>query len=202
VAQEAGRYAGPVIEEIVPGVLHWTAFRDTIGEEVHSYAVPASGVLIDPMDPGEPLPGPERILLTNRHHYRDSGSFGCPVLCQRDGLHEFEGGLAVEGFSFGDEVAPGITAQRVAVLCPEETAFHIAPAGALSFADAIVRDQDGPLRFVSDYLLGDDPEAIKAGLRDSFRALLELDFDSILMAHGPPVVGGGKDALREFVSVR
>jgi hypothetical protein len=187
-----------VIEEILPGVFHWTAFRDTIGQDVHSYYVAGPRVAIDPMQPDEPLDQPERILLTNRHHYRDSGRFGCPVLCQRDGLHQFEGGPAVQGFSFGDEVAAGITAERVAVLCPEETAFYIASAGALSFADAIVRDDGGPLRFVSDWLLGDDPEAIKAGLRDSFRALLELDFDSILMAHGTPMVGGGKDALREF----
>jgi hypothetical protein len=198
-----------VIEEILPGVLHWTAFRDTIGAEVHSYAVPEARVLIDPMEPDEGLEWfgqhgpPERILLTNRHHYRHSGRFvdryGCRVRCQREGLQEFEGGPAVEGFAFGDELAPGISAQRVAVLCPEETAFHIdAGAGALSFADAIVRDRDGPLRFVPDYLLGGDPEAIKNGLRESFAALLELDFDSILLAHGPPIVGGGKAALREF----
>jgi hypothetical protein len=197
-----------VIQEILPGVLHWTAFRDTIGADVHSYAIPQSRALIDPMEPDEGLDlfaqhgPPERILLTNRHHYRDSGRFvdryGARVRCQRDGLREFEGGAAVEGFSFGDEVAPGITAQRVAVLCPEETAFYIAAPGALSFADAIVRTGDGPLRFVSDHLLGDDPEEIKSGLRESFRALLELDFDSILLAHGQPIVGGGKEALREF----
>lgn len=210
MAQPGGRYAAPVIEEIIPGVLHWTAFRDTIGTDVHCYAVPESRVLIDPLVPDAGLDWfeqhgpPERILLTNRHHYRDSGRFtdryGCRILCQRDGLHEFEGGPAVKGFSFGDQVAPGITAERVAVLTPEETAFHIASAGALSFADAIVRDEDGPLRFVSDHLLGDDPVAIKSGLRESFRALLELDFDSILLAHGPPVVGGGKEALREFAA--
>jgi glyoxylase-like metal-dependent hydrolase (beta-lactamase superfamily II) len=197
-----------VIEEILPGVLHWTAFRDTIGRDVHSYYVPESLALIDPMQPDEGLDWfgqhgpPERILLTNRHHYRNSGTFvdrfGCRVLCQRDGLREFEGGAAVNGFSFGDEVAPGISAERVAVLCPEETAFYIGSAGALSFADAIVRGDDGALRFVSDPLLGDDPEAIKDGLRESFRALLELDFDSILLAHGQPLVGGGKEALREF----
>jgi glyoxylase-like metal-dependent hydrolase (beta-lactamase superfamily II) len=197
-----------VIEEILPGVLHWTAFRNTIGADVHSYAVPESRALIDPMVPDagvewfEQHGPPERILLTNRHHYRDSGRFadhyGCRVLCHRAGLREFEGGAAVQGFSFGDEVAPGITAERVAVLTPEETAFYIASAGALSFADAIVRSDDGQLRFVSDPLLGDDPEAIRSGLRESFRALLELDFDSILLAHGAPIVGGGKDALREF----
>ena len=199
-----------MIEEILPGVLHWTAFRDTIGEQVHSYCVPESRVLIDPMEPDVGLDWfeqhgpPELILLTNRHHYRHSGRFvdryGCRVLCHRDGLYEFEGEARVNGFSFGDELAPGITAERVAVLCPEETAFLIeSGSGALSFADAIVRDDGGPLRFVSDWLLGDDPEAVKSGLRESFRQLLELDFDNLLLAHGSPLVGGGKDALREFV---
>jgi hypothetical protein len=198
-----------VIEEIFPGVLHWTAFRDTIGADVHSYCVPESLAVIDPMEPPEGLDWfeqqrPERILLTNRHHYRHSGRFvdrfGCRVLCHRAGLHEFYGGPAVDPFSFGDEVAPGITAQRVAVLTPEETAFHItAGGGALSFADAVIRRDGGALDFVSDHLLGDDPEAVKAGLRESFRELLELEFDNLLFAHGAPLVGGGKDALREFV---
>jgi glyoxylase-like metal-dependent hydrolase (beta-lactamase superfamily II) len=199
-----------VIEEILPGVLHWTAFRKTIGTDVHSYCVPEARVLIDPMEPDQGLDWfqqqgpPERILLTNRHHYRDSGPlvdrYGCRVRCHRDGLHEFAGGPAVEGFVFGDEVAPGITAERVAVLCPEETAFYNADAGALSFGDALVRDNGGPLRFVSDSLLGDDPEAVKSGLRESFQALLELDFDNILLAHGAPMVGGAKEALSEFAA--
>jgi hypothetical protein len=198
-----------VIEEIIPGVLHWTAFRDTIGMDVHSYCVPESRVVIDPMEPDEGLDWfeqqrPERILLTNRHHYRHSGRFvdrfGCHVLCHRSGLHEFHGGPAIRGFEFGDEVAPGITAQRVAELCPEETAFFVAAGGgALSFADALVRADDGALRFVPDYLIGDDPEAVKAAMLESLRQLLELDFDNLLLAHGEPMVGGGKDALREFV---
>ena len=199
-----------MIEEILPGVLHWTAFRETIGMDVHSYCVPDSLVVIDPMEPAEGLDWfeqncrPERILLTNRHHYRHSGRFvdrfGCRVRCHRAGLHEFAGGPAVEGFDFGDEVAPGITAPRVAELCPEETAFFVAAGGgALSFADALVRNDGGPLAFVPDYLIGDDAEAVKAGMLESFRELLELDFDHLLLAHGQPMVGGGKDALREFV---
>ena len=67
---------------------------------------------------------PQRIVLTNRHHYRDSDRFGCPVLCHEAGLHEFDGG--VEGFAFGDELAPGVRALEVGVLTPEETALHLA----------------------------------------------------------------------------
>ena len=54
------------------------------------------------------------------------------------------------------------------------------------------------MAFVPDGLM-DEPEWAKAGLREAYRALLHLDFDHMLLAHGDPVVGGGKEALRAFV---
>jgi len=194
----------PVMDEIQPGVLHWTAFRDTIGANVHSYFHVASGTLIDPMEPPEgidALPRPERIVLINRHHYRDSDRFGCPVLCHEAGLHEFEDGPEVKGVAFGDELAPGVTAHEVGVLTPEEAAVHLAGegGGALAFADALIRGRDGELGFVPDSLLGDDPAAIKEGLRAAFRRLCdEVEFDALLLAHGEPIGSGGRSALRAF----
>jgi hypothetical protein len=47
----------------------------------------------------------------------------------------------------------------------------------------------------------DDPERDKAGLRAAYRGLLELDFDLLLLAHGGPVAGDGKEQLRAFVEV-
>ena len=98
------------MEEIAPGIFHWTAFHDGIRQQVHSYYVPGSAALIDPMEPDEGLDWfaertpPERILLSNRHHYRHTGRFvdrfGSRVLCHKAGLHEFHGGPAVEGFEF------------------------------------------------------------------------------------------------------
>jgi len=41
---------------------------------------------------------------------------------------------------------------------------------------------------------------VRAGLRESLRALLDLDYDSLLFAHGDPFIGGAKAALREFTS--
>ena len=52
--------------------------------------------------------------------------------------------------------------------------------------------------FFSDSLLGDDPEGVKAGLRQAYSRVLDRDFDNLLFAHGDPIVGGGKDALRDF----
>lgn len=199
------------MQELAPGIFHWTAFHDGIRQDVHSYYVPAAAALIDPMEPAEGLDWfgaretPERILLTNRHHYRHSGRFvdrfGCNVFCQRAGLHEFEGGPAVKGFRDGDEVAPGIVAHEVGSLCPEESALHVQHGpGALSVADGVVRWRKGdPLGFVPEFLLGDNPESVKAGLAAAYRRLAgELDFDLLLMAHGDPIVGGARDSLRAF----
>ena len=57
--------------------------------------------------------------------------------------------------------------------------------GFLSVADGLI-NYDG-LGFVSDNLIGDDPEAVKDGLRTSYHRLLSLDFDGLMCAHGDPM---------------
>jgi hypothetical protein len=200
------------VKEIIPGIWHWTAFHEGIGFDVSSYYVDRAAALIDPMLPQEGVEAfrgraPEVILLTNRHHYRHSDqfveAFGCRVLCHSAGLHEFAGGPDVDGFSFGDDVANGVLALEVGILTPEETAFHIdSVPGALSFADAFVNYPDSGLGFVPDELIGDDPEGVKEGLRESFRRLLAHDFDALLVAHGDPMPRGGKTALLQLAAGR
>jgi hypothetical protein len=193
------------MNEIQPGLLHWTAYHEGIGEDVHSYFHVPSGTVLDPMEPLAGLDAlaregrPQRIVLTNRHHYRHSDrfreAFDCPVLCHEAGLHEFDGG--VEAFAWGDELAPGVRAHEVGVLCPEETALQA--GNALAFADSVIRGRHGELGFVPDELLGDDPLAIRRGLRERFHALAEaVEFDALLLAHGEPVTRGGRTALRTF----
>jgi hypothetical protein len=200
------------MEEIRPGLYHWTALHPRIREQVSSYFVEPSRTLIDPMLPPdggvEPFRGrpPERIVLTNRHHYRDSdafvGEFGCSVLCHEAGLHEFEGGPDVEGFSFGQELTDGIVALEVGTICPEESALLIdATDRALAFADGLIR-YGGELGFVPDALLGDDPDRVKRGLLDALAGLADHDPQDLLFAHGDPLVGDGGDALRRFVASR
>jgi len=200
------------VEEIAPGLWHWTARHDQINMDVSSYYLLPERVVIDPMVPPEGLEWfeqrepPEHVLLTNRHHDRHAWrlreAFNCTVHCIRNGLHELEGRGSVEAFDFGDELPGGAVAFEVDAICPDETALHIAAKRALACADGIVRGpgQSG-LTFVPDQFM-DDPEQTKAGLRDSYRRLLDLDFELLLLAHGEPIVARGKEALLAFVHAR
>lgn len=198
------------IRELLPGIYHWTAIHPRIRLPVDSYYIEPARTVLDPMVPREGLEWferretPSQIVLTNRHHLRHSErymeAFGCPIRCSDAGLHEFKRGPKVEGFAFGEELAPEITAHQLGAICPDDTALHIRTAGdgALAFADGLTRPRGGGLAFVPGFLMGDDPAAVRAGLRESLRRLLELDFDNLLFAHGEPLVGGGKVALRAF----
>ena len=98
---------------------------------------------------------------------------------------------------------PGdIEAVEIGALCPDETALVLTqPAGVIALADAAVRmEPDSPLGFVPDEYMGNDPEAVKAGLKTACRRLLERNFDHLLLAHGNPWIGGAKKALQEHLS--
>lgn len=195
------------MREILPRVFHWTVIHPKIKIEVSSYYLADEEVLIDPLEPKEGLDWfptkPKHILLTNRHHYRDSGKFagrfGCAVWCVETGLHEFQHGEEVRPFRFGDRLPGDITAVEIGALCPDETALHIPRAeGLVALADGAIRLEDGPLQFVPEQYIGDDPVGVKAKLQESYRRLLERNFDHLLLAHGWPWVGGGRQALRDF----
>jgi hypothetical protein len=197
------------MDELAPGLWHWTARHDHIGSEVSSYYLEPERVAIDVMLPAEGIDWlaahgpPEHVLLTNRHHDRHAWQlqqvFGCSVHCIRNGLYELDGRGRAQAFDFGDELPGGVIVHEVDAICPDETALHIPAHRALACADGVVRwEPGGRLTFVPDSLM-DDPEQTKAALRAAYRGLLELDFDLLLLAHGEPVLGGAKEALREFL---
>ena len=198
------------MNEIAPDLWHWTARRESIRAEVSSYHLARERVLIDPMIPPAGLAwferhgSPEHLILTNRHHDRDAWrlqeAFGCTVHCVANGVYELDGRGPVEAFEFGDELPGGIVAHEVDAICPDETALHVPRHRALACADGVVRRRAGDeLQFVPDALM-DDPEETRHRLREAYRRLLELDFDLLLLAHGDPIVGGARDALRAFVA--
>jgi glyoxylase-like metal-dependent hydrolase (beta-lactamase superfamily II) len=197
------------VQEIRPGIWHWTARHPKIGMDVSSYCLPDLGLLIDPLAPpdvidrlGEMGP-PNEIFLTNRHHYRSCGElverFGCTVRAPKVGMHEFNQGEPVEPYDFGDELLGGaVTAHEVGGICPDESALHIPSFRALAVADGVI-SYDG-LRFVPDQYF-DDPERDQQALKEAYSRLVEeLDFDTLVTAHGEPIPSGAQDQLREFAA--
>ena len=198
------------MQEILPGLWHWTTFHDGIGARVSSYYVEPAGALIDPRMPEEGPDAlaarvrPQQVVMTSglhaRHAEQFGEAFGCVIRASHEALERLDGRLDAEPYDDGDEVAPGITAIHIGKLCPDEYALHIALAeGAIAFADALLRYGDS-LAFVPDELMGDDPASVKDGLADALRGLLTRDFEHLLFAHGEPLIGGGKAALRDFLT--
>jgi hypothetical protein len=203
------------IEEVLPGVFHWTARHPKIHIEVSSYWLEHDGVLFDPLVPeAEGLDwfaarasAPAAIVLSNRHHYRESDRFaerfGCSVHCNRSGLHEFTHGERVQGFDIGAQLAGGVVACELDAICPDDTALHMPAHGALVIADGVVtggpHGEDGALGFVPDSLM-DEPEQTKRGLLAACERLLsELEFEHLLLAHGGPHIGNGRELLQDLV---
>ncbi|HSC01912.1 MAG TPA: hypothetical protein VLC49_01295 [Solirubrobacteraceae bacterium] len=197
------------MDEIAPGLWHWTAVRERIGMEVSSYYLESERVIVDPMIPPAGLDwfaahgAPEHAVLTNRHHDRDAWrlheAFGCAVHCIRNGLHEIKSRGPVVAFDFGDELPGGIHVHEVDAICPDETALYIPRHRALAVADGVVRWRgDDELQFVPDSLM-DNPVQTKQQLRDAYRRLLELDFERLLLAHGDPLTTDARGALRAFI---
>jgi hypothetical protein len=198
------------MDEILPGIMHWVAVHPNTGQPAHSAFLVESGTLIDPMVPDEGLGWfeehrPARALLTNRHHRRGVETFarelGCSIHLHPAGLHEFEG-VDVTPMPPGDTPAPGVTVLDFGTLTPEEVILHIAAGpGVIAIADSIARDRHGRLGFFSDSLLGDDPEAVKHGIRAGLRRILdEWEFDAMLMAHGEPQATGARAELEAFAA--
>ncbi len=204
------------MDEVLPGVWHWTTVHPRIRIPVASYWLGTAGVLIDPLVPAEeglswfearPTP-PAAVLLSNRHHFRESArfaeAFGCSVHCNRAGLHEFGPGERVVGFDPGDRLAGGVVACEVGGICPDDTALYLPEQRAVVLADAVVsggpHGRAGPLGFVPDGLMDDPAETKRSLLAALSRLLEELEFEHLLLAHGGPVLDDGRAQLQELVS--
>ena len=156
-------------------------------------------MLVDPLDPPEEVRGARHVLLTVFWHHR--------ALPGLDAEHVWASGRTVKALANrGVEVTDPI---RADVRLPGgaeavETARHgelvywlpeqraVAVGDVLLGAGAKPRPTEDPLRLCPERWLG---KATHDDLRASLRPLLELPVEHVLVSHGRPVVGGGRDAL-------
>jgi hypothetical protein len=176
---------------------------------VSSYYLARERVLLDPLLPSpnglrwlERHGPPEHIILTNRLHSRHSAKLvaelGCTVHCNRAGLSHLAPELKARGFRGGDKLPGGIVAIQIGALCPDESALHLPRLRAAAVADGVIRMGNGPLTTVPDDLLVDDPRdapRVKRALGKAYRELARRKWDHLLLAHGRPLIGDGREAL-------
>jgi glyoxylase-like metal-dependent hydrolase (beta-lactamase superfamily II) len=196
------------MREIVPGVLTWPWWSERHGYDFNGFLVrdPGGNVCIDPVEPGEAdmdalvREGVARILLTNRNHVRAASRVRAATGA-RVAIHPADAAHARgQGATIDDELAAGAVVGPLAVIgvpgkSPGEVALHWPARRLLIVGDAIVGNPPGACALLPDRVM-DDPRA----LRTSVRVLLALDFDTLLVGDGAPIVRGAKERLRELVA--
>jgi hypothetical protein len=179
-------------------------------------AAPGDVLLIDPLLAGDDDPvwdliartdGPIRILITITYHVRSAEAVrdrlggqrevtihGHPAVAKR-----LSSTAGFEPFSPGDELPAGVSAHPIGKPRRYETPLLLPTHDALVFADAVVGTDEGP-RIWSGEKVDDRVRRFYAEkFVPTLLPLLELDFDRLLFTHGPSIVGGGKDGLREAI---
>jgi hypothetical protein len=207
--------------QLAPGLWSWARRHPEwhpgeFGSEVVCFlAAGEEALLIDPLlegpeDPAWQLIDAElgkalRILISIPYHvrsaedvrerYRDRATVsihGHRACARKLGSTE-----AFEPFAPGDSLPGGVTAHRIGKPVRFETPLHLPSHDALVFGDAIAGTEDGP-RIWSGERVGERVSRFYSErFVPSVEPLLDLDFDRLLLAHGPSVMDGGKRALRD-----
>jgi glyoxylase-like metal-dependent hydrolase (beta-lactamase superfamily II) len=196
------------MREIVRDVFTWSRPSEPHGYDFNGYLVrhAAGNVCIDPVPP-EPEDlreiarlGVATIALTNRNHVRAAnlvrGETGARTV-----LHAEDTAYArAQGAEIDDRIAAGALVGPLVVVAvpgksPGEIALHWPERGILFVGDAVVGNPPGHCTLLREKVL-DDP----ARLRASVEALLALEFDTLLVGDGAPILGGAHERLAELVA--
>ena len=201
------RRLDPELTELAPGLYRWTAIHpDAVpapepagpadwGPYVASvaYAAPKALVLVDPLVPAdrpklqaaldalvESHDRPVAILTTLKWHRRS-----------RDELAERYGAATSRAKGALPE---GV--ETVTIAGAGETMVWLPEPRALVPGDRLLGDDAGGLRLCPDSWLRYLPSGMRqAELREALRPLLDLPVELVLVAHGEPVLKGGRAAI-------
>lgn len=196
------------MREILPGILTWPWFSARHGYDFNGWLVrdPGGNVCIDPVEMTDDLldeiarEGVARVLLTNRNHFRASMRVRERTKA-RIAIHPADAAFAREkGTTIDDELRLG---QRVGPFTvvdahgksPGEIALQWPERRILVIGDACVGKPPGECALLPDAAIDDKPALI-----ESLRRLAKLDFDSLLLGDGAPVLEGGRAALERLVA--
>ena len=192
------------MREVVTGILTWPWRSEPHGYDFNGYLVRhASGnVCIDPVVAADDqlaalaAEGVATIAVTNRNHVRAANAVRARTGA-RTLIHAADAAYAsAQGAIVDGEIVPGarvgpLTVVAVPGKSPGEVAFHWPERRILIVGDAIIGNPPGACAFLREKVMDDPPR-----LRASVRALLALDFDTLLVGDGVSIVGGAKECVR------
>jgi hypothetical protein len=195
------------MEQLAPGLRRFAVWHEDWEEEVGWVAVDTDDglVLIDPLDPPEELRAPAHVLYTVYWHARDGAKLRAGRVWA--GSRSVKP-LANRGIGVTDVAAPDATlpagiqvfqtprASEVVYWLPRQRAVVV--GDVLLGAGAKPRATEDPLRLCPERWLG---KGSHSDLRASLRPLLDLPVEHVLVSHGEPVVGGGKRALEDVLTL-
>ena len=196
------------MREILPGILTWPWFSTRFGYDFNGWLVrhPEGNVCVDPVEMTDEVleelasEGVARIVITNRNHFRSSMRVK-ERTGARIGIHPADAAFARErGTAIDDELRPGQRVGPFTVIAangksPGEIALHWPERSILLVGDACVGKPPGECALLPDAVIDDKPTLI-----DSLRRLSKLEFDTLLVGDGAPVLQGGRGALARLVA--
>ena len=194
--------------EIVSGIFTWPWFSEPHGYNFNGHLIRhADGNLcVDPVEPdAETLDeiadmGVARIVLTNRNHSRAANRVRARTGA-RTAIHPHDAAHAGgQGTELDDELGIGDTVGPLVVVgvpgkSPGEVALHWPARRILIVGDAVIGKPPGRCGLLPERVI-DDP----ALLRQSVRGVLDLDFDTLLVGDGEPILSGARARLEELVA--
>lgn len=197
------------MREIVAGIHMWSrlAQPQNYNFNGHLVAQPGGNLVIDPVEPEDEelerlvAMGVARIVLTNRNHSRAANQVrertGAQVL-----IHPADAGYAREqGTQIDGELAVGQNIGPFQVLdasgkSPGEVALFWPERQLLLVGDAIICNPPDNCRLLPEVKL-DDPAALRASVT---RLCEAVDFDSLLVGDGEPILADAKTRVHELVA--
>lgn len=194
------------LEQVAPGLRRWSAWHPEWRQEVGSVAVdtPDGLVLIDPLDPPPEVRSPVHVLITLYAHGRSGGELGAEhVWAPARGVRKLKnrGVVVTDPFEADPELPGGIKAfataheGEVVYWLPQQKTLVV--GDVLLGAGAKPHATSEPLRLCPENWL---EGATTKKLVKSLLPLLDLPVERILLAHGAPVLQGGKDALAALIA--
>ena len=195
------------MREIMDGVFMWSRLSEPHGYDFNGYFLrdEAGNIVVDPVEPEASdlewlaAEGVATIILTNRNHSRAANrvreATGARTAIHRsDAAHAQEQGCIVDEAISSGEIFGPLQVIPAKGKSPGEVALYWPARRILMLGDAAVGNPPGRLSLLPEEKL-DEP----ARLRESLRALLQVDFDCLLLGDGVPVLKDGKAALTELV---